>query len=258
MSDITILMEEGPNKKEEEKAEEAPTSSRKVQDSGGGAGDAIQSPIGVDSFHVVSSQLLPLLPPPTNRRDSDSLGGMDDVSLENLCKQVSGMMSGREAPAPKAPQQAASPPIQRANSDFDMDQVDVEMQFREMRRLEEIKEQEQRKASQEKEWENKTEPVAAAAATARGLDDKIEVSPGEFLPLFGSNKTFESFVSGQFCVAKCFECMQDMMIAASVDLVICKDCWVLSPVGSNNNSGRPPASVGIGVKSEEMKQWLDW
>lgn len=106
--------------------------------------------------------------------------------------------------------------------------------------------------------------LASNTTLAEDGEERIEVGPGEFLPLYGPCHTFQALVTGNILVTKCLTCLENLMVQPNGDLVICSDCWILSPVitfGSDGgelfNEDRPPASVGMGVKANEVKQWLE-
>jgi hypothetical protein len=203
------------------------------------------------------------LPPPPNNDESI---GFDDFTLDDLLKHVSHLMS-EEGDEDSDVGGTGAP--ERDYSDFDIDQVDLETQMAEMRVLEEAHQERMSMAlTPAQQEEVAVVDDAAPAAPQEEESEVIEVNPGEFLPFCGSKKTFDALLTGDFCVTKCFACTQDLMVTSSVDLVICSDCWIFSPVtreqrtddGASSDSDEsysPPSSVGLGVNSGELKQWLE-
>jgi hypothetical protein len=224
---------------------------------------------------VNSKKKLP--PPPINGDESATLTDLDEFSLDALCKHVSYLMSEdsdeeEEEPAVGPNTDATSSGAPEINNfDFDIDQVDLETQAAEMRLLEEAHQERMSVALSQQNEDGALvglidEDEVAASSTPTN-SEMIEVSPGEFLPFCGSKKTFDALLTGDYCVTKCFACTEDL-VTSSVDLVICSDCWVFSPVtreqrtdgdasSDSDESYSPPSSVGLGVKSEELKQWLE-
>jgi hypothetical protein len=58
---------------------------------------------------------------------------------------------------------------------------------------------------------------------------EIEVSPGLFLPLRGSQETMEAVDSGRAMVVHCMACQTSLYCVPDCQLVLCPDCRILSP-----------------------------
>jgi hypothetical protein len=59
---------------------------------------------------------------------------------------------------------------------------------------------------------------------------ELEVAPGVFLSLHGSQETLSAMQEGQLVSATCFECVQTVMCVPQALYVLCPDCRVVSPV----------------------------
>jgi hypothetical protein len=103
---------------------------------------------------------------------------------------------------------------------------------------------------------------------------EVEVSPGEFMPLRGSDETLEAIEMGYARIVTCFACSASLACVPDCELVICPDCRVISPICSEqddddrkmahrndspfgcwevgndyyNQASPPPRGVGLGLK----------
>jgi hypothetical protein len=59
---------------------------------------------------------------------------------------------------------------------------------------------------------------------------EVEVSPGEFMPLRGSDETLEAIEMGYARIVTCFACSASLACVPDCELVICPDCRVISPI----------------------------
>jgi len=59
---------------------------------------------------------------------------------------------------------------------------------------------------------------------------QIEVAPGLFMPLRGSDETMDAIESGRARMVICFACNAKLSCVPDCELVICPDCRVVSPV----------------------------
>jgi hypothetical protein len=83
---------------------------------------------------------------------------------------------------------------------------------------------------------------------------EVEVEPGVFLPLHGSQETLEAMQEGQLVSCTCFVCMQPLMCVPQALYVLCPDCRVVSPVAASKQSVTLPGGmggVGLGMKRAE-------
>jgi hypothetical protein len=97
-------------------------------------------------------------------------------------------------------------------------------------------------------------------ATEKGL---IEVSPGVSLPLRGSKETWAALLEGRLTVTKCSCCQEELSCIDDAHLVVCCDCWVISPVDQSiggmsldYSEAECSYSVGLGVKASEIGEWI--
>jgi hypothetical protein len=81
----------------------------------------------------------------------------------------------------------------------------------------------------------------------------IEVAPGIYEPLRGSQETIQAASLGKICMVSCFYCSHSFHCIADAKYVICPSCRVIGPAGGdggnndNNNSG-----VGLGFCAQDL------
>jgi hypothetical protein len=90
---------------------------------------------------------------------------------------------------------------------------------------------------------------------------EVEVAPGVFLPLHGSQETLSAMKEGQLVSCTCFVCTRTIMCVSQASYVLCPDCRVVSPVECISVSktmergasfyGETCGGVGLGMKLEE-------
>ena len=110
-------------------------------------------------------------------------------------------------------------------------------------------------------------PKNPAAETIIGSEENaqmIEISPEDVVPLRGSLQTWRAVKDGCITVTACHGCSVELHVVEDALYVVCPDCWVVSPV--DQMMGGVPIEVeedgnhhgvGLGVKAEEIIQWLD-
>ena len=79
--------------------------------------------------------------------------------------------------------------------------------------------------------------------------DIIEVAPGISLPLKGSNETLEAIYDGRVTIARCCCCRLHLHCIDVADLVICPDCYVLSPIDISDSIAQNSYVDGDGGNS---------
>jgi hypothetical protein len=90
----------------------------------------------------------------------------------------------------------------------------------------------------------------------------IEVTPGVKLPLRGSAETWRAIEEGSVTVAMCSCCKIDLNCVVDAQIVICPDCFVLSPVdqteqgAADSSTSMHRRGVGVGIKAEEIRRWV--
>jgi hypothetical protein len=101
---------------------------------------------------------------------------------------------------------------------------------------------------------------------------EVEVAPGEFMPLRGSDETLQAIEMGYARIVTCFACCASLACVPDCELVICPDCRVISPIcaeeddrkmahrnhspygcwegkdGYYQEASPPPRGVGLGLK----------
>jgi hypothetical protein len=103
---------------------------------------------------------------------------------------------------------------------------------------------------------------------------EVEVAPGEFMPLRGSDETLQAIEMGYARIVTCFACSASLACVPDCELVICPDCRVISPICAEQEDDRkmahhndspfgcwegnndyyqqalspPPRGVGLGLK----------
>jgi hypothetical protein len=80
---------------------------------------------------------------------------------------------------------------------------------------------------------------------------EVEVAPGVFLPLHGSQETLAALREGQLVSCTCFVCTHTVMCVPQASYVLCPDCRVVSPVECIASRTRQTGGVGLGMKLEE-------
>ena len=89
---------------------------------------------------------------------------------------------------------------------------------------------------------------------------QVEVSPGVFLPLRGTQETLMALRTGDTLVLECFLCKVELCCVDDSEWVLCPDCRILTPVniqesGKLHNSlpNLPlPHGVGLGLKTSML------
>jgi hypothetical protein len=91
----------------------------------------------------------------------------------------------------------------------------------------------------------------------------IEVTPGaDKLPLRGGAETWRAIEEGSITVTMCGYCKMDLNCVFDAQLVICPDCFILSPVDqteqgtADSTTSMHRRGVGVGIKAEEIRRWV--
>lgn len=80
----------------------------------------------------------------------------------------------------------------------------------------------------------------------------VEVTPGQFVPLRGSEETLVALDHGQVTNVTCIFCDVNLVVHAAASMIICPDCEMIAPLGVDNKDGE--ASLGLGLKRESLEQ----
>jgi hypothetical protein len=93
--------------------------------------------------------------------------------------------------------------------------------------------------------------------SATNANLQLEVAPGVFAPVRGSDETCYAIERGFSSNADCFVCSTALICIADADYVLCPDCRVVSPTGASERK-LPPirgfnqphrGGVGLGLKA---------
>jgi hypothetical protein len=85
---------------------------------------------------------------------------------------------------------------------------------------------------------------------------QLEISPGVFAPLRGSDETWNAIERGFSSNVDCFVCSADLICIADADYVLCPECRVVGPTGAAERKLPPTrgfkqphrGGVGLGLK----------
>lgn len=94
---------------------------------------------------------------------------------------------------------------------------------------------------------NKMQPQSAAL--------EVEISPGVYARLRGSQETWRAVEEGNVEESECFCCGTQLLCIADADYVLCPECKVVSPITTNINRKLSPHSnaggVGLGLRATQ-------
>jgi hypothetical protein len=87
----------------------------------------------------------------------------------------------------------------------------------------------------------------------------LEIFPGLFAPLRGSDETWNAIKRGFSSNVDCFVCSTALIFIADADYVLCPDCRVVSPTGASERKMPPThgfnqphrGGVGLGLKARQ-------
>jgi hypothetical protein len=123
------------------------------------------------------------------------------------------------------------------------------------------------------EEEEEDEPEKSPGSGAPYLVDSdvsesslISLAPGVEKPLRSPSEIWEAIRDGKTTVTACSECTAELHCIHDVELVICPDCWIASPIEQSvggislefeetEDSGCN--GVAIGVKARDVIEWLE-
>ncbi|MEO0815325.1 MAG: hypothetical protein AAFY60_20870 [Myxococcota bacterium] len=98
-----------------------------------------------------------------------------------------------------------------------------------------------------------------SSATGRGTTSaqtsatttEIEIYPGVYERLRGSEETMAACRNGRVCKSKCFNCDQELFCIDDADFVVCPDCAMVSPthgLHSKKLARATSGGVGLGIR----------
>ena len=90
----------------------------------------------------------------------------------------------------------------------------------------------------------------------------LELAPGLFMHLMGTDETMKAIHSGDITITSCVCCAIDIYCSLEVEYILCPDCRVVSPVDQldSNNVEKEPKNgglVGLGVKTEMLINMME-
>jgi hypothetical protein len=77
---------------------------------------------------------------------------------------------------------------------------------------------------------------------------EMEISPGVFVPLRGSQETLDAMREGDCVNVHCFCCAAKLLCISDAEYVVCPDCRVVSPVDLPGK--RDVGGVGLGLRAD--------
>ena len=83
---------------------------------------------------------------------------------------------------------------------------------------------------------------------------EIEIAPGVYKPLRGSDETWKAIETGNITQSSCFFCTHDLHCLDDAEFVLCPVCRVVGPVKANLLGFE--YGVGLGVKPDQMRRWM--
>jgi hypothetical protein len=149
--------------------------------------------------------------------------------------------------------------------DFDLSLEDVEEQRSQFEHFEKLSTIADELATKSEGVSNGDEVRAEETASPEESEQEgamIEVVPGMMIPFRSSSETWAAIMEGRVIVTMCSNCSLELTCIDDVELVICADCWVFSPVDQNignlslTDQENPSCSACIGVKTEDIFTWL--
>lgn len=79
----------------------------------------------------------------------------------------------------------------------------------------------------------------------------VEVTPGNFVPLIGSESTWSAVQEGRIAHTTCFDCMARLVCINVADMIMCPECRVISPVSDESGKASGGGGLGLGMKEED-------
>lgn len=93
--------------------------------------------------------------------------------------------------------------------------------------------------------------VSPPPATTRDASNELEVAPGFFLPVFGSQETMCAMEGNFMKSGDCFCCSHKVYCVQYASHLLCPACRVVSPI----EGGDGPPGVGLGLLEKEFMHW---
>jgi hypothetical protein len=94
-------------------------------------------------------------------------------------------------------------------------------------------------------------PPAYDDYTPPYTDAEMEIAPGVFVPLRGSQETLDAMREGNCVNVHCFCCAAKLLCISDAEYVVCPDCRVVSPVDLAGKCD--VGGVGLGLLAESLQ-----
>ena len=78
----------------------------------------------------------------------------------------------------------------------------------------------------------------------------IEITPGNFVPIRGTDELMDAVMTGRTVSCTCFECSLSLVTIEDADIVICFGCRAISPVELGNTGG----GLGLGMRQVDVDE----
>ena len=79
----------------------------------------------------------------------------------------------------------------------------------------------------------------------------LEITPGQTVPIRGTDELMDAVVSGNTVNCMCFECGLSLVTIDDADMVICFECRAISPVESRCGGG---GGLGLGMRQCDVNE----
>jgi hypothetical protein len=97
--------------------------------------------------------------------------------------------------------------------------------------------------------EDHPQPLASFANQTRSWDRKqVELLPGYYVSLIGSEETWQAFCEDNVVTTECSSCQNFLYCKDTVSMVICPGCRVISPVDEAAGLGTEMLGLGLTVE----------
>jgi hypothetical protein len=85
---------------------------------------------------------------------------------------------------------------------------------------------------------------------------EIEIAPGVYMPLRGSEETMTAIERGSVTRTNCFSCTSELHCLDDAEYILCPVCRVVGPVDSSFDRREMRVyGVGLGILPDQMRRW---
>jgi hypothetical protein len=88
-------------------------------------------------------------------------------------------------------------------------------------------------------------------STTRNRSKLVEISPGTFVSLRGSEETWDFVKSGRKASTACKECSARLLCINTVNMVMCPKCHVIFPIEGRRKKASNDGGVGRGMIEDD-------